>query len=245
MNEKNKLMLEMGIFFILVFGIFTYIVINEKKSIILTPKVSEKLTQYIDKNYAKEKSNLKIGKVKYIKKDNKYQIKLSNTKNNNLYFYVIYKKKKIYDTYQKDYIEGNSLYKNFKTEYESIMKNSKVVFIKKLNKYPTTISNQIITEGIKVLPVYNIEKELTIKNHKIETITNSITNFYNKNKELGYNPKKYSLTIVDKNDINFAVKIENLTENLITNNINEIINAIISGDENIKTKYSINYEYIN
>ena len=78
MNEKNKLMLQMGIFFILVFGIFTYIILNEKKTIILTPKVEEKILQYIDNNYATEKSNLDIGKIKYIKDKNAYQIKLSN-----------------------------------------------------------------------------------------------------------------------------------------------------------------------
>lgn len=245
MNEKNKLMLQMGIFFILVFGIFTYIVLNEKKTIILTPKVEEKILQYIDNNYATEKSNLDIGKIKYIKDKNTYQIKLSNTKNKNLYFYVKYKKKKITSTYKKDYIEGNSLYNSFENKYKNDINNIKVNFTNKLNKYPTTIRNQIINEDIKTLPIYNIEKELTIEKHAKDDIITAITNFYNQNKELGYNPKEYTLTIVDKNDISFAVKIENLTENLITNNINEIISAIIKNDSNIKTKYSINYNYIN
>ena len=65
MNYKNKLILEMGIFFIIVFGIFTYIVLNEKKHVILLPKVEEKLNKYIDNNYSKEKINLDIGKTKY------------------------------------------------------------------------------------------------------------------------------------------------------------------------------------
>ena len=45
MNYKNKLVLEMGIFFIIVFGLFTYIVLNEKKHVILLPKVEEKLNK--------------------------------------------------------------------------------------------------------------------------------------------------------------------------------------------------------
>ena len=245
MNEKNKLMLQMGIFFIVVFGIFTYIVLNEKKSEILTPKVEEKLQSYIENNYATKKSNWKIGKVKYIKNSNKYQIKVTNTKNKDLYFYINYKKKKITDTYQKDYVEGNSLYKSFKEQYNKSIKNSKIVFTKKLNEYPTTIANQMIYEDLKSLPVYNVEAELTTSNHTEKTIVNSITNFYNENKNLGYNPKEYTLTIVDENDITFSIKIENLTENLITNNINEIISAIIKEDTNIIIKYSINYEYIN
>lgn len=245
MNEKNKLMLQMGIFFIIVFGIFTYIVINEKKELIMIPKVEEKLLNYIDNNYAKQKPNLNIGKIKYDKENDKYQIKLSNTKNKKLYFYVIYKKKKITDTYQKDYIEGNSLYENFMKEYNKNFENANIVFSKKLNKYPDTIQNQIISSDIKKLPVYYIEKELPIKNHEEETICKSITNFYNKNKELGYTPKNYNLTLVDENDINFTIKIENLTEELIINNCEEIIRAIIGNDSSIKKKYSIDYQYIN
>lgn len=245
MNEKNKLMLQMGIFFIIVFGIFTYIVIDEKKEIIMTPKVEEKLLNYIDKNYAKQKPDLNIGKIKYDKENDKYQIKLSNTKNQNLYFYVTYKKKKITDTYQKDYIEGNSLYENFMKEYNQNFENANIVFSKKLNKYPDTIQNQMISSDIKQLPVYYIEKELSIKNHEEKTILKSITNFYNENKKLGYIPKNYSLTLVDENDISFTVKIENLTEELIINNCEEIIRAIIENDSTIKSKYEIDYQYIN
>ena len=65
MNYKNKLVLEMGIFFIIVFGLFTYIVLNEKKHVILLPKVEESLNKYIDNNYSKEKINLNISKAKY------------------------------------------------------------------------------------------------------------------------------------------------------------------------------------
>lgn len=245
MNEKNKLMLQMGIFFIIVFGIFTYIVLDEKKELVLTPKIEEKILSYIDSNYAQQKPDLNIGKIKYDKDSRKYQIKVSNTKNKNLYFYVNYKKKKITDTYQKDYIEGNSLYENFKNQYNKNFKNAKINFSKKLNEYPDTIKNQIIYEDIKNLPIYYVEKELAINNHKKDTIIDSINSFYNKNNELGYHPKEYTLTIVDKNDINFALEIESLTENLIINNINEIINAIIENDSNIKNKYSINYQYIN
>ena len=245
MNEQKKLMLQMGTFFILVFSIFTYIVLNEKKSVILTPKVEKKLLEYIDNNYMEEKTNLNIGKIKYIKNKDKYQIKLTNNTNSNLYFYVSYKNKKISSTYQKDYIEGNSLFTKFNSEYNKNISNSKVSFSKNLNNYPTTISEQIINNDIKSLPIYSVEKELTINSHTESIIVNEIINFYNKNKSLGYKPKEYNLIIVDKNDINFSIKIDNLTEDLIINNINEIISAIIKNDNSIMNKYSIKYKYIN
>ena len=40
MNYKNKLVLEMGIFFIIVFGLFTYIVLN--KYMFFCPKTQNK-----------------------------------------------------------------------------------------------------------------------------------------------------------------------------------------------------------
>ena len=40
------------------------------------------------------------------------------------------------------------------------------------------------------------------------------------------------------------VKVSNLDNNLIENNLNEIIRAIIGNDKNIMKKYSIKYEYL-
>ena len=234
----------MGIFSILVFGIFTYIIIYEKKDIVLSPKIEEKLLKYIDEKYISLKNDLTISKVKHIKDENTYQIKLSNNNNKNLYFFVNYKNRKITDTYQSDYVEGMSLYSNLEKEYKKKLKNSSLDFYKKLNEYPETIRQQVINQDTIKLPLYRVSTELTINNHTQKTIINSISKFYLKNKELGYSPKEYEIVLVDKNDISFSVKISNLTENLIINNINEIISAIILNDSNIMKKYSIKYQYI-
>lgn len=246
MNYKNKLVLEMGIFFIIVFGLFTYIVLNEKKHVILLPKVEEKLNKYIDNNYSKEKINLNISKAKYDISDETYKIKLTNSKNKNLYFYVSYKNKKITSTYEKDYKEGKTLYKNFNNTYQKQVKykNSKIIFPKKLDSYPSTVYEKIINNKIKTLPIYNTTTELTVKSHNEETLVKSINKFYLKIKKLGYNPKEYNFTIVDQNDLTFIVKVSNLDNNLIENNLNEIIRAIIGNDKNIMKKYSIKYEYL-
>lgn len=244
MDEKNKLVLQMGIFFILVVGIFSYIVLNEKKYLILTPKVEEKLNKYIDKKFAEQKIDLDIEKVKYVLEDKSYRIKLTNTKNNHLYFYVIYKNKKITDTYKKDYKEGKSLYDYANNKYKKKFKNSKLIFIKTLDKYPNTIYDQVINNDIMKLPIYNISTELTTDKHDLKTLTSLVNSFYLKNKNLGYNPRNYEIIIVDKNDIKFSIKIKGLTDELITNNIDEIISGIIKKDKSIINKYNIEYEYI-
>ena len=247
MSEKNKLILQMGIFFILVVATFTYIVINEKKYVILTPKIEKRLNEYIDKNYKEEKNNLNISKLKYIKDEDKYQIKLTNKENKNLYFYITYKKKKITNTYKKDYLEGKSLYDNFEQEYIKNMEleNAKLSFSKKLNNYPKTIYKKILTEDLKKLSLYSVSSELVVDNSKQKTIIETINNFYQKNKSLGYSPKEYELIIINKNDINFSIKISKLTDNLITNNLTEIVSGIIKNDNSIMNKYSITYKYLN
>lgn len=244
MDEKNKLVLQMGMFFIIVIGVFSYIILNEKKYEILTPKVEEKLNNYIDKEFAKEKIDLDIGKIKYILDDRSYRIKLNNSKNKNLYFYVIYKNKKITDTYKEDYLEGKTLYDYTKKQYEKKFKNSSLIFNKNLDKYPNTIYEQVINEDIKNIPIYSVKTELTVNNHELMTITKKINSFYSKNKKLGYNPKEYTIIIVDENDIKFSIEINNLTEELIISNLNEIISGIIKKDKSIIDKYNIEYKYI-
>lgn len=243
MDYKNKLVLQMGIFFILVVGIFSYIVLNEKKYEILTPKVEEKMNKYIDKKFAKEKIDLNIDKIKLDKYNKDYKIKLSNSKNKHLYFYVIYKNKKITDTYKKDYVEGKSLFNYTSIKYQKTFTNSKIIFTNKLNKYPNTIYNQIITEDIKTLPIYKIEKELTLKDSNIESIIKSITKFNNKIKKRGYNPKYYDFILVNENDVSFNIKIENLDNNLINTSLNPIITGIINNDKSIEQIYNISFKY--
>lgn len=244
MDEKNKLVLQMGMFFILVVGIFAYIVLNEKKYLVLTPKVEKKLSTYINNNYAEKKADLNIGKVEYTLTDRSYRIKLSNNKNNNLYFYVIYRSKKITDTYKKDYKEGKSLYNYTNDIYQKKFKNSKLFFSKTLDKYPNTIYEEIINDDIMKLPIYSVVTELTVDKHDLKTLDSAINSFYVDNINYGYNPKSYEITIVDKNDIKFSVKIKGLTEELITNNLNQILDGIIKNDKNIMNIYNIEYEYI-
>ena len=72
----------------------------------------------------------------------------------------------------------------------------------------------------------------------------NITKYYKYINKNGYNPKYYNFDIINKKDISKELKIKYLDENLINNNLNEIIGAIIANDSSIESKYSIKYKFI-
>ena len=82
MNERKKLILEMGIFYLIVLLIFGYIIINDKSKNYLMPKIEKKMIAYIDEKYGK--TNFEIQKITYNKRKNIYQIRVNNSKNKNL-----------------------------------------------------------------------------------------------------------------------------------------------------------------
>ena len=69
MDEKNRLTLYMGIFYLLVILCIGLIVIDEKKKDFLIPKIEDKINTYINNNYSDIKSELKFSKVKWIRKE--------------------------------------------------------------------------------------------------------------------------------------------------------------------------------
>ena len=66
MNEKNKLTLAMGLFYLIVILFLGLIIISEKKEKFLLPKVKEKMLNYINKNYQTEKQNFKYSKISFL-----------------------------------------------------------------------------------------------------------------------------------------------------------------------------------
>lgn len=250
--SKNKLVLEMGIFAILVFGIFSYIVIYDKRDIILQPKVEEKLNQYIQKKYQNIQDNLNIGKIEYNKKEDTYTILLTDKDNKHLSFRVIYHNKKITDSYKKDYENGESLYTYLKTNYEKELmketeKDTTITFFQKLDQYTTNSRKKIIiSKDPRSLPIYNISISLNIKKFTIDNISKNIKGYYQLIKKLGYSPKEYEFLLINNQskNINTSIKISKLTEELIENNLNEIIGGIIDNDISLQERYSITYEYI-
>ena len=108
------------------------------------------------------------------------------------------------------------------------------------------ITIQAVSENIKTLKIYTIEKELTTS-WDINTITNKITDTITTLEKKAYTPKNYSFIITNKNEITTSVKINNIKTSLINENkLQTIINDIINNNKtNILTENNITYEYLN
>ena len=87
-KEQQKLKLQMFVFAIFIFVSFGIIIIKEKSSTILIPKVEEKMNTYLNEKY--NENELNKSKVTY--KTPKYIMKVSDNNNKYHYFYLFKKK---------------------------------------------------------------------------------------------------------------------------------------------------------
>lgn len=248
MNEKIKLTIQMAIFFFIIFTIFSIIIIKEKTTNLLLPKIELKLNDYIMENY----NDLDIKKGKTIIENNAYRMKVMNKTNNNLYFYISYSNKKISDTYKKDYVEGKTILEHSNKLIEKIItKKTNITCNIKINNTYNNFSDKVkelILEekNLESLKIYTLETEISSTWDKT-SITSSITNIMTTLEKEKITPKNYTITITDKKDITKSVKITNLTtQNIENNNLDIIINDIINNEKtNILSENKITYEYLN
>lgn len=251
MKERNRLTIQMSLLFLIVFVTFGVIIVTEKLSPLKIPKITEKITNYFNSNYKEIVQNTKLNNVEY--KNLKYQVKVINKKNNNHYFYIYYENKNISDTYKKDYVEGKSIItyqenlikKNIKSKTGT---NFKVQIPKKLNEYTDSIQEDILnSKNPEQLKIYTIEANITVSKFDTKNIVNTIKFLNNNLINKKITPKKYTFIITDPEDSTNAVKIENLTSEIIaSNNITDIIDNIIKKKKsNLLNTYDIKYEYLN
>lgn len=251
MKERNKLTIQMSLLFLVVLVVFGVIIVNEKISPLKIPKVTEKLNIYINDNYKDILNDVDIEKVEY--KEMKYQTKLVSKENSNYYFYIYYENKKITDTYKKDYVEGESIL-NYQKEkiIENIKKKTKATYTitisRTLDKYTDSLREKIITSNKpESLKIYNLEANITVSKFNATHIYKTIKSFNENLTDKNINPKTYTFIITDPDNEEIAVKISNLTSDVIENDdfitiINDIINKKKS---NLLSNYDINYEYLN
>ena len=246
MKQDKKLMLGMTLLFLITFVSLGTLVATEKLSPYFTNKMKEKFETYIEKEYKDEKDEFKIEKITY--KNQKYQAKVSNKGNKNLYFIISYQNKKITDTYKKDYLKGKTLLNTIEKELEQKIKremNKKVIinFPLTLDKYTTQVKENLIKNDLNNINLYNIEFSIN-NNLEPNSITEKIQNIIQKLNSININPNEYKITINNKNK---TLTINNLTtQTLEKNNLLQIINDIINNNESdiIKTN-NITYEYTN
>ena len=232
--NKNQLIYGRAIFILIITVLFGLIIINEKGDKIFLPKATNNIKNYISENYTEIKDTIEIKNIKY--KNMTFTAKIVSKENKNLYFYITYKKRKIKDTYKKDFLEGNSLlnYLNNKIENEiykkTNIKYNKVNAISTLDKYTN-----------------NVQKEIIIDNWEKESITNEIIKYIKINEENQINPKYYIFTIIDKKDKTKVLEISNINNTFITNNNKkQIIEDILNdNNSNLINDNNIKYEYLN
>ena len=121
MNSKNSLLLGRGIFIIFTIVALGLIVMNEKGGSLFLNKIDKQLENHFETNYQDIKNNVIVKEAKY--KEGLFQKKIVSKENNNLFFYIEYKDKKITDTYTKDYKEGKTLFNYLNKELEKEIKN--------------------------------------------------------------------------------------------------------------------------
>lgn len=247
MKQDKKLMLGMTLLFLITFVFFGTLIVTEKLAPLYTNKVKEKFTAYLTKKY-KNNNEFTLEKVTYTHQ--KYEAKVTNKENEDLYFTITYKDKKITDTYKKDYLEGHTLLTKLEKTLEKDIKDYlnqevKITFPLTLNKYTKTVKKDLLNANPKKTNMYDIS--LTIKSVIDQTeITNKITTLNNELKSLNIIPNHYNITINSKND-NDKLTIHNLTQKTIEKNILfQITSDIITNKEsNLLKNNNITYEYIN
>ena len=247
MKKQLKLTLSMALLFLVTFVSFGTIIINEKKEDLFMPHIKNKLEDYLKENY-KEQSNLKTN-ISY--KEDKFILKVISEENKNYYFNIYYKDKKITDSYQEDYIEGNTYFKYLEKKLEKDIKKNldiktKIDIATTLNSMTSKTKKKVlIDEDIKQLKIYTLSSELIIEQWNTQSITNDITTFVSKLEKEDIKPNSYNLTITNSNNLNQSVEITNITTDLIENNklilvIDDIINNINS---KLLQQEKITYKY--
>ena len=233
MNKKqNTLIIQMGIFFLIIILSLGLITINEISPKMKLKKVDTKLNEYIDNNYNSIINDINIGDTKF--QENTYS-------------------KKITSTYQKDYVEGKTLSNNI-TKYlnknitKKINKDTlgidkiSISFNTKLNNCNDIIKESLLKKEYQ-LPLYtiNITKKTPLTEHTINTELQNLDTYFKQNNILA---KEYNLTFIDNtnytNTLNIIIKSDIIKENSPV-----ISNAIINNNRTILNKYNVIIKYLN
>lgn len=250
-KEQKKLKLQMFIFVVFIFVAFSLIIIKEKTSTLMIPKVEERMNTYINEKYSSIENNINKSKVTY--KVTKYSMKVTNKQNKNHYFYIYYKDKKITDTYKKDYKEGKSLFKHISKDLEKdinkkIKGSYKVTVNKKLSDFSKEIQENIISnKNLLNLRFYNLEKEFKVDEINSDTIGKLIKEEITNLEDNEITPRTYKFIFTNKDDISNSIEISNITYKFINNeSYNEIINDIINDNNSKLVKNAdIEFKYLN
>lgn len=250
MKEKeNQLFTKMTIFFFLVVLCLGLLVINQKKNDLKSKKIKQKITEYIDDNYSKEKEELKIGNIE--SKNNAYIVRISNVNNTKLYFTLTYKDNKMSSTHKKDYLEGKTLISFAQNELNNKLKEKNknsyyskldITIDMKLNECSDIVKKRLLDNKFDI-PIYTINdyQNIEITADKINQEIKKITNYI---KQMDFSPKSYNLTYTNSNDVLKKVSIKFNSDIMKESGLN-IGKEVINNNKSVLEKYNIEVKYIN
>lgn len=251
MEKYKRLTIARGIFTFIIFIIFGVIICTEKGGKFLIPKVQEKLNEYLTTNYKHIIHNTIQNEIIY--KDRKFTMKITDKINENHYFYVTYSNGKITDTYNEDYQKGktllNEITKKLENEiYNKTNINVKVKILDSLDNYTSKVQELILNEENLInSKIYSLNLNIDLKpwngiNAAI-VITNTLNTFIDNN----INPKSYTITINNLDEITESIEINNIKNDFV-NNINkiEILDDIIENTNSDLVKNNkITFKHLN
>lgn len=246
--NKNILIIERGIFTLLIVTMLGLIVVNEKGGEIFSSKIQKKIDTYINENYSSIKNHIELSPIEY--KNKIFTITIKSKENKNHTFSITYNKGNITDTYQTDYKEGKKLLTHIEEEIKNEIYNKtniecSIHTTTTFDNYTEKIQERLLKEDNLIdLKIYYIEKELMIDNWNNESISKEITNFIESIDKYNIEPKYYKIIITNVKDITDSIEINNITTDFLNeNNKKEIINDILNNNELKNSK--ITFKYLN
>lgn len=251
MEKQRRLLFARNVFLFIIFVCFGVIIVTEKASGLLIPKVEKEMKEYLKTSISDLPNSIKTSEVTYDKTI--YKMKITSNENPNHFFYLYYSDKKFTDTYKEDYLEGKQLFNKISKDLENEIRNKintsvKVEIITTLDQFTSRVQSRIINEdNLLELKFYTIEKELTIDKWNEKEITKEIIDFMKKCNDNGITPKNYRIIITNNEDVTESIEINNLDEDFITNKNNEKIIKDIINDNSTKLlkENNIKYKYLN
>lgn len=250
-DREKKLFTQMILFFFVIILCFGLLIIKSKSDELKSKKIKEKFDEYIEENYKDIKDQIVTSTLD--KKKETYYLKVSNKDNDKLYFTISYKDAKFTSSYEEDYLEGKTLLSYYEKKLnDDLNKNIKdngstfedltISIDTKLNDCTDLIYKRLINNKYN-LPIYtvNYEKDIVFD---VESINNTIILVNNFIQRIGFNPKSYSFTLTNKNNLTDTVNIKFKSDILDISTLN-IGSAIINNDKSVLEKYSIEIKHLN
>ncbi len=251
MDKYKRLNIARGIFAFIIFVAFGIIICTEKGGDLLIPKVKEKINNYLTTNYSNIINNINQEEIIY--KDRTFTMKVHDKINKNRYFYITYNNGKITDTYKKDYVQGKTLLDKITKDLENEIYNktkikTKVNILSSLDEYTTKVQELILKENnLSKTKIYSLDINIDLKPWNEINASTVISNTLNTFKNNNINPKSYTITINNIDEITESIEIYNIDNDFINNsNKEQILHDIIENKKsNLLDENNITFKYLN